>query len=307
MNYILVIVLFISALVLFKLGQQLFTTPLEAPTPKEIEYEKSYYYYNGTSFQYIAEKIKQLPTKTTEETFKDTSQCQHLSFIIDLLGGKLNGYFIDLAANNWYHLSNSYPLEKHFGWTGLCVEPLPSYRVELLSKRTCEVVVNPIFSDSTSMVKFTDQNVFGGIVASDMDNNNNKEGAATFDLQTVTLDLVLSHVKAPNVIDYMSLDVEGAELHVMMGFNFSKYKILIITVERPKLKLHKLLTRNGYWFLMPTPTCHFGDMIYIHESIAGFKQTMNKYRTAVKYTDLPVPEFNATFSYVMRPSWPVRN
>ncbi len=42
------------------------------------------------------------------------------------------------------------------------------------------------------------------------------------------------------------LDVEGSEYLVMKGFNFSEYTFLLLSVERPKVKLHKLLTQKLY-------------------------------------------------------------
>ena len=42
----------------------------------------------------------------------------------------------------------------------------------------------------------------------------------------------------------MSLDVEGAEWHVMNQFNFTKYTFLVMTIERPTSQLHHLLGKH---------------------------------------------------------------
>lgn len=49
----------------------------------------------------------------------------------------------------------------------------------------------------------------------------------------VTLEEVLDRFDAPSVIDYLSLNVEGAETYVMAGFPFHKYMFKVMTVERP--------------------------------------------------------------------------
>ena len=41
-----------------------------------------------------------------------------------------------------------------------------------------------------------------------------------------SLQEILKKAKAPKIIDYLSLDVEGAELEVLKNFPFKKYKFL---------------------------------------------------------------------------------
>ena len=69
---------------------------------------------------------------------------------------------------------------------------------------------------------------------------------------TKTLTEILGEVKAPENIDFLSLDVEGAELEVLQGINFEKYKIDCILVEHnnehPKRSnIRNLLLSNNYY------------------------------------------------------------
>ena len=66
------------------------------------------------------------------------------------------------------------------------------------------------------------------------------------------------------IIDYFSLDVEGAEGYILSSFDFSKYKIRILTVERPKPDLQQLLHKQGYRFLQHLGD--FGEEVWYHES-----------------------------------------
>ena len=52
----------------------------------------------------------------------------------------------------------------------------------------------------------------------------------SFSAKAMTLTSVLDASKSPDKIDFMSLDVEGAELAVLSGLDFSKYKIKYILV-----------------------------------------------------------------------------
>jgi hypothetical protein len=49
------------------------------------------------------------------------SQARQDEVVLNLLRNKTNGYFVDLAANDATALSNSYTLERFYGWKGLCV------------------------------------------------------------------------------------------------------------------------------------------------------------------------------------------
>ena len=59
--------------------------------------------------------------------------------------------------------------------------------------------------------------------------------------KTKTLEKILDENNAPEVIDYFSLDVEGAETEILRNFNFNKYTFLCLTVERPTPELNNLL------------------------------------------------------------------
>ena len=43
---------------------------------------------------------------------------------LDYFDKKRDGYFVDIGAGNGRDLSNTYLLEKEYGWKGICVEPL---------------------------------------------------------------------------------------------------------------------------------------------------------------------------------------
>lgn len=50
------------------------------------------------------------------------SQAGQDETIADIFGHKRGGYFVDLAANDAAHLSNTLALEERYAWTGLCIE-----------------------------------------------------------------------------------------------------------------------------------------------------------------------------------------
>ena len=86
--------------------------------------------------------------------------------------------------------------------------------------------------DDNAEVQFVFKKVLGGVLGFD----NRKATAHTQDVHrfsTVSLEKVFSNLSVPAVIDYLSLDVEGAEEWVLGAFPWHRFAFLAITVERP--------------------------------------------------------------------------
>lgn len=188
--------------------------------------------------------------------------------IFKILPLKRSGFFVDLAAADGITHSNSYALEKLFNWSGICIEPNPGFYEVLKKERKC-IVDNSVVNDKSEDVDFRiDNGQLGGIIAEDTDNNlrvrgENLPNANTISRRTVQLEAVLDLYKAPEVIDYLSLDVEGSEERVLRNFDFNKYIFLCITIERPTPKLNEILLNNGYLFVK----VYQNDTFYIHSSL----------------------------------------
>ena len=61
-----------------------------------------------------------------------------------------------------------------------------------------------------------------------------------------TLGSILREAGAPPTVDYLSLDVEGHEDDVLLGFEWNEFAFLALTIERVGPALSKLLERHGY-------------------------------------------------------------
>ena len=101
------------------------------------------------------------------------------------------------------------------------------------------------------------------------------KNATILKLKTKTLEYVLDKFNAPEVIDYLSLDVEGAEERVLTNFPFNKYTFLAMTIERPTPELEKVLFDNGYVFVMVSKKLPF-DTFYVHKTIPNFDQIVKE-------------------------------
>ena len=190
-----------------------------------------------------------------------------------LLGCKRRGYFVDLAANDPVHFSNTLALERDFGWRGLCIEPQPSYHERLRSLRSCTLVPHAV-SDRAGQVVLSlpsakthnglDARGFAGIrgVA-------NRGGVAarphtSLSVTAQTFKDILRHYSAPPRIDFLSLDVEGAEDLVMASFPWGEWNISVLTVEEPSEALQVQLRSTNYVFHRYEPGSRHRDQMWVH-------------------------------------------
>jgi len=221
---------------------------------------------------------------TPLETFKFQGQHGEDQIILTIFDDKQDGFFLDLAAHAWKLISNTFVLEHFNNWRGICIEANPIYIEGLLAHRKCMVFKSVVGERSDEKVYFDFKShdrkiggVIGGIVGEHFDNHDNRSAVAQ---TTVSLEKLLEFARAPAVIDYFSLDVEGAEFFVMKRFPFNRFTFLTLTVERPTKLLHQLLASNGYAFVKEITGNRFGECLYVHKSLHNFNLVVHKYHQA---------------------------
>lgn len=175
-------------------------------------------------------------------------------------------FFVEFGATDGVTLSNTYLLEKQFGWQGILAEPAKCWHPALEGNRHCTIDHRCITGESGRMVDFlevaSDPNSelyispeLSGL-ASHADNGDwaseiRRNHSNCYQVETLSLNDLLSQHGAPRDIGYLSLDTEGSELEILRAFNFDAYKIHVITVEhnhKPDLRMgiYSLLTEKGY-------------------------------------------------------------
>ena len=102
---------------------------------------------------------------------------------------------------------------------------------------------------------------FGGIVGAQFDNKKASDISAKRDV--VSIKTVFQNSNVPKVIDYLSLDVEGAEYYIMEDFPWDDYVFRILTIERPQDDLKQMLKEHGYIFIQNI--CRFHDTLWVHK------------------------------------------
>lgn len=169
---------------------------------------------------------------------------------------KRGGFFVEFGATNGIMLSNSWLLEKKFGWNGICAEPNPKFFEQLKRNRLCTLSDACIGAVTGEKVDFLFADVYGGMV-SDLDHDQHKDTRETYlhergsiTLETISLHDFLIENDAPKTIDYISVDTEGSEFSILETFPFEEWDIRHITVEHnyteQRAKIHSLLESHGF-------------------------------------------------------------
>ena len=163
--------------------------------------------------------------------------------------------------------SNTFTLERQFGWTGICINANQINLAHLMAMRTCQAVIATVGSQHNRMepVEFAlgqGAGGLGGIVREGMDNTKAKNRGRIERYYTVPLLEILERFHAPSVMDYFSFDVEGAEYFIMEHFPFENYTFKVMTVERPNNKCMALLRDAGYNIIKKIRH----DVLYVHKS-----------------------------------------
>jgi hypothetical protein len=85
-------------------------------------------------------------------------------------------------------------------------------------------------------------------------------------VETITLADLLRYHSAPREIDFLSIDVEGAEYDILSGFPFEEYKFNFIVVEQKgdmAFRMSDLLRKFGYKQVFQDASGH--DGFYVPE------------------------------------------
>ncbi len=182
------------------------------------------------------------------------SQLRQDLFVLSQLNFKRNGYFVEFGATNGVDLSNTYLLETQFGWTGILAEPGKCWHDALTKNRRAHIETECVWKDSRSTIPFdeTDMAELSTIAKfSDSDGHQKaRKHRRTYSVGTISLNDLLEKYRAPQQIDYLSIDTEGSEYEILSSFDFDKYSVQVITCEHNftpmREKIFDLLIHNNY-------------------------------------------------------------
>ena len=182
------------------------------------------------------------------------AQLQQDLFVLCETSFKREGFFVEFGATNGVDLSNTWLLENKFSWRGILAEPAKCWHDALKSNRKVFIDTNCVWSQTDKSLDFEEVKYAELSTLSRFKNEDGnralRNDSSNYKVRTVSLNDLLMRYAAPYEIDYLSIDTEGSEYEILSTFDFSKYKIKIITVEHNRTsnrqKIYSLLQSKGY-------------------------------------------------------------
>jgi len=182
------------------------------------------------------------------------SQLRQDIFVLTELGFKRDGYFVEFGATNGFDLSNTYLLEKEFGWSGILAEPAKCWHEDIKKTRKAKISFDCVWKETGQTLDFAEADVPELSTISDFKSKGSQSKLRrkhrTYPVNTISLNDLLQQQGAPHLIDYLSIDTEGSEYEILKDFNFDLYKVSVITCEHnftdDRQKIYDLLVSKGY-------------------------------------------------------------
>lgn len=201
---------------------------------------------------------------------------------INIFKGYKNGFYVDVGAHDGLSFNNTFYFEKYNNWTGINIEPIKTVFDKLISNRPNNININCAVCNNDGETEFL-CNVGATEMLSGIKDNfdvrhlkrleleNNQYGSTTdvIKVNTKKLETILSDHNISH-INYLSIDVEGAEFEVIKSINFDKVFIDVIGFENNYSDISepiiKYLENNGFKLIQ-----NFVDIFMINKASKFYK------------------------------------
>ena len=153
--------------------------------------------------------------------------------ILDYFKDKKNGFYVDIGCYHPIHRNNTYLLHMQ-NWSGINVDT-SQFSIDLFDyMRPKDLNYHCAISDKNENIKLFYQKEL-----SQLSTTEKSQAEKVFqgnikqkEINAFTLDEILSRGKYKNSkIDFLDIDVEGADLKVLRGLSFDKFKPELVCVE----------------------------------------------------------------------------
>lgn len=139
------------------------------------------------------------------------------------------GFFVDVGAGDPVRHSTTYYLEKHLGWAGIAVDAVAEYAEAYGRERPATRFFNYFAADKSDQAHdffvSEDRNFSSGSGTDPRGGSYEKRKVAT-----IVLNDLLARERV-NRVDFLSMDIEGAEPAALAGINLNRYRPELACIE----------------------------------------------------------------------------
>ena len=178
------------------------------------------------------------------------------SVVLEYFKDKRNGFYVDVGCYHPIHRNNTYLLHKK-NWNGINIDT-SQLSIDLFNyMRPKDLNYNCAVSNKNEIIKLFYQKELSQLSTIEKDQAKKvfQGNIREKNIQAFTLDEILSRDKYKNnKIDFLDVDVEGADLKVLEGLSFNKFQPELVCVEIHKKKIkesdiYNFLTNKNYELL----------------------------------------------------------
>lgn len=199
----------------------------------------------------------------TKEHHTNSDLINEMKNLIERLPDQYAKFYLDIGAHDGRSHSTTFYLDKSLGWRGILVEPVLHHSFTSRRFRTAETntfinaacvgpnfgspVIQLIYLDLMTLAPDISENSIEDWVNGGIEYLPINQVPVEIYAKAITADKILDENEAPLSIGILSVDVEGAELDVLLGINFSKYQFAMIILETAQNSdTTKFVEANGY-------------------------------------------------------------
>jgi len=182
-----------------------------------------------------------------------------------IFSNKSRGLYVDIGAHHPSMYSNTNYFYQR-GWTGINIDGLPGSKLQFDQERPNDINIELLVSENEELVEFHlfDPLLMSTMSAQQVEDNKKFEWCKfrkTILVPGAPLGKVLDQYLQPaDKIDFMTIDVEGAEMAVLKSNNWEKYLPDVLLVEFIDIdiedifssEVHRYLTGLSYKFFSKT-------------------------------------------------------
>jgi len=160
------------------------------------------------------------------------------SVVLEYFKDKRNGFYVDVGCYHPIHRNNTYLLHKK-NWNGINIDT-SQLSIDLFDyMRPKDLNYNCAVSNKNEIIKLFYQKELSQLSTIEKDQAKKvfQGNIREKNIQAFTLDEILSRDKYKNnKIDFLDVDVEGADLKVLEGLSFNKFQPELVCFEINKKK-----------------------------------------------------------------------
>ena len=177
------------------------------------------------------------------------SQGNEELIVRDFFRDRRGGSFLDVGAGHPVRDSTTCYLERHLGWSGICVDALAAYAPDYAQQRPASRFRNFVVGDrSDTIASFYHVKAAPGLSSTTPNRPwwDKSLNGVLVKVPTITLDDLLAREDFATV-DFLSIDIELSEPAALRGLNLRRLRPALVCIESERLAdVSGYFERHGY-------------------------------------------------------------